>query len=92
MDQAVAQDNDVPSNLLRHCYRVTSIEKAATPDGAEGGEWYRYVLASGQARITGLHRGSLAEVTAYANSCAEEFNLRSAMVKGASPTPYAKKR
>jgi hypothetical protein len=69
-----------PSNLLRRYYQVASVEKTAGPGGAEGDDWYRYVLASGPSRITGFHRGSLEEVTEYATDCAAAFNLRS--VKG----------
>lgn len=51
------------------------------PDGGQGGDWYRYVLASGPARITGFHRGTPEEVTEYAKNCAEDFNLRNATGK-----------
>jgi len=69
-----------PSNLLRRYYQVASVEKTNGPAGAEGDDWYRYVLASGPSKITGFHRGSLEEVTEYATDCAAAFNMRS--VKG----------
>jgi hypothetical protein len=75
-------DNETPSNLLRRRYEVASVEKATMPLGGQGGDWYRYVLLSGSAQITGLHRGTLEEVTAYAAACAERFNFRSATGKG----------
>jgi hypothetical protein len=78
---ASCSDDDTPSNLLRRQYEVAAVEKAATPAGAEGVDWYRYVLLSGNAQITGLHRGTLEEVTAYAAGCAERFNFRSATGK-----------
>jgi hypothetical protein len=71
------QDNETPSGRLRPRYAVASVEKTAMPAGCQGADWYRYVLSSGKARITGFHRGTLKEVTAYATSCAEDFNLRS---------------
>ncbi len=91
MDEALPVDNELPSILQRHRYRVLSVERTTRPDGAQGDEWYRYVLASGHARITGLHRGTLEEVTAYARTCAEEFNLRSAITKSGATTGYRKK-
>lgn len=74
-------DDETPSHLLRRQFEVASVEKADMPDGGQGGDWYRYVLASGRARITGFHRGTPEEVTAYAQNCAEDFNLRNATGK-----------
>jgi len=75
-----AADDMPPSAHLRRYYQVASIEKSSGPAGAEGDDWYRYVLSSGPSSITGFHRGSLEEVTEYATDCAAAFNLRS--VKG----------
>lgn len=74
-------DDAPPSLLLRRQFEVTSVEKVSVPEGGQDGDWYRYVLASGRARITGFHRGTPEEVTAYAKNCAEDFNLRSATGK-----------
>jgi RNA recognition motif-containing protein len=78
-----------PTRLI---YHVASVEKAAMPAGAQGDDWYRYVLSSGRSRITGFHRGSLAEVEAFASHCVEEFNLRSSRGKSARPMVPAKKK
>lgn len=83
-------DDETPSNVLRRRYEVASVEKAVMPDEGQGGDWYRYVLSSGRARITGFHRGTLEEVTAYATSCAEDFNLRSATGKSTRALAYSK--
>jgi RNA recognition motif-containing protein len=85
-------DNETPSNLLRRRYEVACVEKAAMPVGGQGGDWYRYVLLSGSAQITGLHRGTLEEVTAYATGCAERFNFRSATGKSTRVVTHTKKR
>jgi RNA recognition motif-containing protein len=69
-------DNETPSNLLRRRYAVESVEKAVIPIGGQGSNWHRYVLASGSSRIVGYHQGTVKDVTAFAESCAEEFNLR----------------
>lgn len=85
-------DDETPSNLLRRRYEVASVEKAAIPNGGEGGDWYRYVLSSGRAQITGFHRGTREEVTEYAAGCAEDFNLRSATGKTTRALAYSKKK
>jgi hypothetical protein len=73
-------------------YHVALVEKAAMPAGAQGDDWYRYVLSSGRSRITGFHRGSHDEVKAYASRCVEEFNLLSQRGKSARPIAPAKKK
>ena len=85
--QGNSQDDDAegaaeempPSNLLRRYYQVVSVEKVPCPiAGQQSGEdWYRYELKSGPSSITGLHRGTLEEVTEYAIECAAAFNQRS---------------
>ncbi len=90
--RARRQDDETPSNLLRRRYEVASVEKTDMPDGGEGGDWYRYVLSSGRAQVTGLHRGTREEVTAYAMSCAEDFNLRSATGRSARAPTYQRKK
>lgn len=74
-------DDATPSPLLRRDFEVASVEKVDRPDGGQEGDWYRYVLASGPARITGYHCGTPREVTDYAESCAADFNLRNATGK-----------
>ena len=88
-----AQWNDeVPTSLPSPRFEVTSVEKASMPAGGAGDDWYRYVLASGRAQITGYHRGTREEVSAYAETCAEEFNLRNATGKSARPPVTRKAR
>ena len=64
-------------------FRVALVEKSAGPQGAEGEDWYRYVLKSGYAAITGWRRGSLPEIMHHAIRCVEELNARS--THGVSP-------
>ena len=82
----------IPSRAVRFRYEVASVEKAPVPDGGQGTDWYRYVLSCGNSRITGLHRGTLDEVTAYAASCVEDFNLRSTGGKSKAALAYSKKK
>lgn len=72
-----------PSSALRRRYGVAIVEKVPAPGDADGNDWCRYVLSSGSSRITGFHRGSLAEVTEYATECAENLNLRGTHGKNA---------
>ena len=76
----------------RLSYRVESVEKAEMPAGTEGDDWYRYVLLSGNSRLTGFHRGSRAEVEEYASHWVEEYNLRSSRGKYARPMAPAKRK
>jgi hypothetical protein len=71
----------------RH-FRVALVEKSAMPEGAEGEDWYRYVLESGYAAITGWRRGSLQEITLHATRCTEDLNARST----AGVSPWASRR
>ena len=52
------------------------MKKVNGPGGANGDDWHRYVLARGPSRITGFHRGTLAEVTEYAAESVAAFNER----------------
>jgi len=83
----VALDDVPPSNLLRRYYQVASVEKVPSPVPGAGDDWYRYELKSGPSSITGLHRGTLEEVTEYATECAAAFNMRS--MKGKSTRTMA---
>lgn len=88
---STAPDDAIPSTLLRRIYELASVEKVANPgDGSD--DWYRYVLTSGPAQITGMHRGTLAEVTEYANRCAEAFNQRSLTGKVSRPLAAPKRK
>ena len=56
-------------------YTVSSVEKVDPPHGSTG-KWHRYVLDNGSATITGVHCGSVKEVTDYATQYAEQINSR----------------
>lgn len=89
---APSQDDETPSYFRRRRYKVVSVEKTEMPDRAEGSDWYRYVLSSGGPQIAGFHRGTQAEVTEYAERCAEDFNLRSETGKSSRALAYSKKK
>ncbi len=91
-EQVSLQDNSTPSLLLRPQFAVASVAKVAEPNGGMGEDWYRYELASGPARITGYHRGSPEEVMAYAQNCAEDFNMRNATGKSTRAFASSKTR
>ena len=87
-----APDDVPPSNLLRRTYEVASIEKVPAPGNVDSDDWCRYVLTSGPAQITGLHRGTLEEVREYASQCADAFNLRSLTGKVSRPIAPPKRK
>ena len=62
---------------LQKDYRVVSVKKTSDPALGKPDDWYCYTIVGGKSRITGLRRGTLAEVTEYADECAEAFNIRS---------------
>jgi hypothetical protein len=88
---AHSRHTDAPAPLPRFRYELASVERTVTPAGGQGADWFRYVLSCGSSRITGLHHGSLEEVTAYATSCAEAFNVRSTNGKSKNPVILNKK-
>jgi len=57
-------------------YRVATVEKTKGPGGTEGKNWHRYVLDGVRSPIIGYRQGTLREVTAYAEQCAEDLNAR----------------
>lgn len=90
-EEAPPRNEGAPSPVVRFHYEVASIERASAPDGGHGADWYRYVLSSGNSRIVGLRRGTREEVTAYACTCAEDFNLRGLTGKNKTALGYTKK-
>lgn len=92
-DSKPTLDDIPPSNVLRRYYQVASVESVPSPIAGAGDEWYRYELKSGPSSITGMHRGTLEEVTEYATECAAAFNMRSMKGKSArSMAPPRKKK
>jgi len=89
---AQRRDDERPALRARNRYEVATVEKAFVPDGGQGGDWHRYVLSSGCSQIAGLHRGTLEEVTEYAESCAELVNSRSVTGKSTRTCAYSKKK
>lgn len=64
---------------LKNRFTVTSIEKTDPPPGAQGGEWYEYVVGTGTSAITGRRSGSRKEVAKYVEEYAGNLNQRSAL-------------
>ena len=74
-------------------FSVVSVEKTAAPDGADGDNWYKYIVARDNSEIVGNMRGSLQQVTKYAKEFVENLNTRASMPKGRStwaPSPSQK--
>ncbi|WP_455204349.1 hypothetical protein [Kaarinaea lacus] len=77
----LAESNNV---LIIKQYSVVSVEKTKPPVGAEGDNWYRYVVARDDSQIVGSMRGSLQQVTTYAREFVDNLNNRATTNKGRS--------
>jgi hypothetical protein len=68
---------DASSDNLHKGYRVVSVQKTSDRALGKPDDWYCYTIIGGKSRIKGLRRGTLAEVTEYADECAEAISTRS---------------
>ncbi len=84
--------DETPLALMRHPYELAEVEKVSSPEGAAGDDWYRYVLVRRASRIVGFRRGSLMDVTAYAEDCAEAFNDRNLRCRSTYPIMTSRRR
>jgi hypothetical protein len=83
-DSAPAAARPAPEGV-HNAFHVASVEVLSEPEPGYSKDWCRYIIISGASRITGMHRGTVAEVTAYAEDMAEGFNMRSMARRGRSP-------
>jgi len=61
----------------RQSYEMVSIRRAEPPPGAEGSDWYRYVIAfGGSNNIQGCRQGNLNVVTGAVEEIVAQLNLR----------------
>ena len=88
---SISLTTDTASDPLNRAYRVESVRKTTDPALGTSENWYCYTIVGGKSRITGLHRGTLAEVTEYAEDCAEAFNMRS-MAKNARALTWSSRK
>lgn len=85
---APASSIDSPAKQVNKVYHVVSVHKATDPQLGRPEDWCCYTIESGKSRIAGLHRGSVAEVTEYAEECARAFSSRS-MAKSANSLTWS---
>ena len=72
-------ESDELSNVMKPTYEVVSIERAEPPPGAEGANWYKYVIASDDTNtIHGCRQGSLKAVTSAVETIVSQLNERHA--------------
>lgn len=90
-EAAFRADTAAPDTSPQFHYGVAVVERAGGPAGGQGEDWYRYVLACGSARITGLRHGTLEEVAGYAEGCAAAFNFRGTNGRSRNPVVLGKK-
>jgi len=72
----VLKDSSEPNYSARTPYELASVEKVDMATSTDGVDWFRYILESGTSSIVGYRQGDLDEVTAFAQTCADDFNLR----------------
>lgn len=65
-----------PAISPEKAYQVVKVEKMDPPEGASGGNWYRYVIELEGQTIVGSRRGTQKQVTEYAKECAENMSSR----------------
>jgi hypothetical protein len=58
-------------------FALECVEKAdPVPTWLPEGDWYRYIIGQGNTRLEGYKIGSMKSVTEYAETVAEDMNLR----------------
>lgn len=57
-------------------YTVIEVTKSEGPGGAEGDDWYRYIIHNPGSPITGYRRGKKKEIMAYLQQCTAQLDER----------------
>ncbi len=86
-DSATQNSKRARNEELR--YTVISVEKSDGPGGADGGNWYRYIIDSPGAPITGYRRGDKKDVLNYLQECTNKLQER--LTTGKSPRATGRK-
>lgn len=82
MSQAISANleknsgNEEPKKKPARSCTVVSVERSTGPDGAGGNDWYRYVISSPGAPITGYRRGKMSDVMEYLSECTSKLDER----------------
>jgi hypothetical protein len=64
-------------------YEIVSVKRAEPPSGAEGSNWYRYVISfDGTDTIQGCRQGSLKAVTSAVDEIIVQLNERHSRKRG----------
>ncbi len=83
---------DKPTPVIAHAYRLVHIEKAGTPEGCAGKDWFRYTITQGVNKITGYKQGSQRAVTKSVKEIVFELNERRAGKKSRVHLTPSRKR
>ena len=78
--------------MIAHAYRLEHIEKAGTPEGCAGKDWFRYTITQGVNKITGYKQGSQRAVTKSVKEIVFELNERRAGKKSRVHLTPSRKR
>ena len=70
--------------MMETQYLVKTVEKTDTPVGCDGDDWCRYVLERDGSTLVGQRRGTVKQVTQYAEELAKDVNSRTGGRSGVS--------
>lgn len=70
--------------MMETQYLVKTVEKTDTPAGCDGDDWCRYVLERDGSTLVGQRRGTVKQVTQYAEELAKDVNSRTGGRSGVS--------
>jgi len=75
-DAASKADTQIETAAGKLRCTVIELTKTRGPGGADGSDWYRYVIHNPGAPITGYRRGKKKEVMAYLKECTNQMEER----------------
>ncbi len=82
---------DEPSKVIQP-HEIVSIKRAEPPPGAEGANWYRYVITQGANTIDGCRQGGLKAVPSAVEEIVTQLIERQLGQRGrVNPVPKPKK-
>jgi hypothetical protein len=76
LSEPAAQAPERQDNRSLNTLHVLSIEEVTDTDTGKPNGWCRYSITSFAGSISGMRRGSVADVTLHAEEAAEAFNMR----------------
>lgn len=76
--------SNVAGQQLADEFTVVSVEKSEAPEGAEGDNWYRYIIERGNSQIVGNMAGTMKNVKKQVDEFVANLNERTSSPNGRS--------